>query len=109
TAANLASVPWEECLVCPWRCSNGSWSPACWSHSSVGYELRLSRIVQVDDGGMLVIGNLVTPGRGPTLDAGVWFVVRHIDESGFSGTWRDGSTIQPTPHGYFCALRRATE
>lgn len=61
--------------------------------------------VQVDERGVLVVGNSVTPRRGPTLDAGVLFVVRHIDESGFSGIWTDGSTLQPTPHGYFCAFR----
>lgn len=65
--------------------------------------------VQVDRRGDIVIGNPITPKRGPTLDAGILLFPRHIDDTGFSGAWLDGSPIGPTPHGYFCAVRRASE
>jgi hypothetical protein len=46
---------------------------------------------------------LLLGGRG--RDAGVFFLVTEVSDSGFNGRWRDGGLRVPGPEGVFCAVR----
>lgn len=60
--------------------------------------------VQVDAGGTMVIGN-PTSSEGQGFDAGVYLYIKGVRPAAFSGAWASGSTIVPSPHGFFCARR----
>src|SRR6185312_4153851 len=55
----------------------------------------------------LVIGDPFTS-RGVTLDAGLLLDIGQITDSTFSGRWVSGANVVPLPHGYYCAVRKAS-
>lgn len=56
-------------------------------------------------GDALVFGNSIRPGLSMSTDSGIFFDIVETNPRWFRGTWVDGRSIEPLPHGYFCAWR----